>query len=991
MPAVSRFRPLASLPLSSPYLRLLSLLKLISFPCPMSFFASSILKSFPRSPKTLLCLALLVPALAAASDREPLTHDVYSIWNRIHDPEISPDGRWVAWEQAPERADGELVVKAPGDDLEYRVARGTGSAFSRDSRFLVFRIKPAIEDVRQARLDDLPEEQHPQAALGLIDLSDGNQTRVDRVESFALPAESGQWLAWLEGTAPAEDENAEASSEDQGPDAAESGESPANGRDDDQAPGKTLIIQSLADDRKWTIEHVHHYAWAESGHHLALTRISPDGSNDGVFLVDPEDGSELALVQGKGRYLAPVFSSNGERLAVLGRHHDQNRADHRFDLFVWQKDDDQARSLLDDHGDFLTDGWHVSRHRQPKFSDSGLRLYFGIAPPPVEMPDTDDVLSDEVVKVDIWHWRDPELQSMQLVRLDEEQRRSYLAMVRLDEQQAKPVQLGRVDIPEVSLADGADARFALGYSNLPYRMEISWDFPRYFNAWRLDVDNGQAELIAERIQDLPQISPGGQYAYWWDRDAATWRALSLADLTAIDLGAGIAVDLADHRNDRPFGDPPYGAAGWLKGDIAFLVHDRHDLWQVDPDRPEAAINLSHGMGRERGWNIRLLDLEPDQVGVDPDRPLLASAFDEASKAHGFVELQTDGSAVQELKITGHRYGPPLRARDLDRLLFTRENFDEFPNLWVSSGRLADPIQVSDANPQQGDYRWGSVSLVEWQARDGRDHQGLLFKPDDFDPGHAYPMIVYFYERDSDGLHRHRPPQAHRSVIIPTFYTSNDYVVFVPDVWYREGYPGDSAMASIMPKVNRLAEESWINPERIGIQGHSWAGYQIAYMLTQTNRFRAAAGGAPVANMTSAYGGIRWQTGMSRMFQYERTQSRLGRTLWEAPELYIRNSPLFMADRIETPLLMMHNDGDGAVPWEQGIELFTALRRLGRPAWLVNYNDEPHWPTSFANRRDWQIRLQQFFDHYLKDAPAPRWLSEGIPALEKGATLGLETD
>ena len=961
----------------------------------MHFVLSSIVKSLPGSLKTPLCLALLalllVPVLSAASDRQPLTHDVYSIWNRIHDPAISADGRWVAWEQAPERADGELVVQAPGEGLEYRVERGNGPEFSRDSRFLVFRIKPAVEDVRQARLDDLPEDQHPQPALGLIDLSDGSQASIERVVSFALSAESGRWLAWLVGSVPEDEETEEGSTEDQGPAESESDEGSSNGRDDDQEAGETLIIQSLADNRRWTIEHVNHYAWAEDGRRLALTRVSPDGSEDGVFLIDPEDGSEFALVEGKGRYLAPVFSENGERLAVLGRHHDEDRASHLFDLFVWHQDDDQARSLLEQHPDFLAEGWHVSRHRQPMFSDSGQRLFFGIAPPPVEMPDADDVLSDEVVKVDIWHWQDPELQSMQLVRLEEQQRRTYLSVARFDNGRTDLIQLGQPEIPEISLPDGADSRFALGYSNLPYRKKISWDFPRYFDAWRVDVDSGQAELIVEGIQDLPQISPSGHYAFWWDREAATWFAVRLADGAAVDLGVGIAQDLADHRNDRPFGDPPYGAAGWLKDDLAFLVHDRHDLWRVDPDRPEVAVNLSQGMGRERAWNIRLLDLDPDQAGFDPDQPLLASAFDETSKAHGFVELQADGSAVEELKISDHRYGPPRRAQDNDRLLFTRENFDEFPNLWVSDGRLADPSQVSDANPQQADYRWGSVDLVEWRARDGRDHQGLLFKPDDFDPERTYPMIVYFYERDSDGLHRHRPPQAHRSVIIPTFYTSNDYVVFVPDVWYREGYPGDSAMASIMPKVHRLADEPWIDAERIGIQGHSWAGYQIAYMLTQTNRFRAAAGGAPVANMTSAYGGIRWRTGMSRMFQYERTQSRLGRTLWEAPELYIRNSPLFKADRIETPLLMMHNDGDGAVPWEQGIELFTALRRLGRPAWLVNYNDEPHWPTSFANRRDWQIRLQQFFDHYLKDAPAPRWLSEGIPALEKGATLGLETD
>jgi dipeptidyl aminopeptidase/acylaminoacyl peptidase len=297
--------------------------------------------------------------------------------------------------------------------------------------------------------------------------------------------------------------------------------------------------------------------------------------------------------------------------------------------------------------------------------------------------------------------------------------------------------------------------------------------------------------------------------------------------------------------------------------------------------------------------------------------------------------------------------------------------------------------VTDANPQQSQYNWATVELVEWTSGSGVPLQGLVYRPEDFNPAKKYPLIVQFYERDSDNLYRHFPPLPHRSVTRPTFYASRGFVVFMPDVRYRIGYPGESALHSIVPGTLELVEQGFIDEANIGIQGHSWAGYQIAYLVTRTNLFKAAAGGAPVANMTSAYGGIRWGTGMSRMFQYERTQSRIGATLWEAPQRYVENSPIFWADKVETPLLMMHNDRDHAVPWTQGIEMFVALRRLGTPAWLVNYTGEVHWPTDFAEKRDWNIRLQQFFDHYLKGAPAPVWLAEGIPAVEKERTLGLE--
>lgn len=423
----------------------------------------------------------------------------------------------------------------------------------------------------------------------------------------------------------------------------------------------------------------------------------------------------------------------------------------------------------------------------------------------------------------------------------------------------------------------------------------------------------------------------------------------------------------------------------------FLIYDRYDVWELDLATPGEPRNVTDFVGRRQRVRLRVVDLDPDSDTVPIDEPLLLSAFEEETKASGFYTDRVDGLAPpDELVMTDHRFGRPVRADDAGVLMFTRESVADFPNLWVSSPGIADMRQISDANPQQAEYRWATAELVQARSIDGRMLEGLLYKPDDFDPERQYPMMVYFYERNADGLHAHHPPIPHRSVIRPTFYASRGYLVFIPNIVYETGYPGESALKCVIPGVLDLVAQGFVDPGAIGVQGHSWGGYQIAYLVTKTNLFRAAAGGAPVSNMTSAYGGIRWASGMSRMFQYKRTQSRLGASLWEAPLRYLENSPVFWADKVETPLMMMHNDHDGAVPWYQGIEMFVALRRLGKPAWLVNYNDEPHWPTTYANKRDWNIRMQQFFDHYLTGAPAPRWLEEGIPAVEKGRTLGLES-
>jgi len=374
----------------------------------------------------------------------------------------------------------------------------------------------------------------------------------------------------------------------------------------------------------------------------------------------------------------------------------------------------------------------------------------------------------------------------------------------------------------------------------------------------------------------------------------------------------------------------------------------------------------------------------------PNGPALFSTFDLVTKASGFASARTDRDVSARTLLAGDvRYGRPLKAKDADRLLWTRESFVEFPDLWVSDLEFAHARKLSDANPQQAEFRWGSAELVSWLSDDGIPLNGILIKPDGFDPSRKYPMMVYFYERLSDGLNAYQSPVPNRTSIRYAFYASRGYLVFVPDIPYEIGYPGESAIDAVVPGVLSLVDKGFVDPTRIGVQGHSWGGYQVAYMVTKTNLFAAAEAGAPVSNMTSAYGGIRWQSGMSRMFQYERSQSRIGGTLWNAQDRYIHNSPVFFADKIQTPLLILHNDNDGAVPWYQGIELFVAMRRLGKTVFMLNYNGESHGLTHKTNQADWMIRMQQFFDHYLLDAREPEWMAEGVPAVEKGRDLGLE--
>ena len=335
----------------------------------------------------------------------------------------------------------------------------------------------------------------------------------------------------------------------------------------------------------------------------------------------------------------------------------------------------------------------------------------------------------------------------------------------------------------------------------------------------------------------------------------------------------------------------------------------------------------------------------------------------------------------------YRYNSITKARKADRYIYTRENTKTFPDVWAAEGSLKKGRQITYGIKQQKPFIWNNVELVTWDSYDGIKLEGLLFKPDNFDENKKYPMIVNFYERNSENMHNYRIPQPNRSTVDYSTYLSDGYIIFNPDVRYGGGYPGKSCYNCVMSGIDKLLTRSYIDSTRLGAQGHSWGGYQVAYLATRTNRFAAIESGAPVVNMFSAYGGIRWGSGKARSFQYEHTQSRLGGTPWSHPERYHESSPLFEMDKVNTPILIMHNDQDGHVPWYQGIEYFVALKRLGKPSWLLNYTGEPHWPTKYPNSVDFQIRMKQFFDHYLKGAPMPKWMKDGVPAVKQPYELG----
>jgi dipeptidyl aminopeptidase/acylaminoacyl peptidase len=530
-------------------------------------------------------------------------------------------------------------------------------------------------------------------------------------------------------------------------------------------------------------------------------------------------------------------------------------------------------------------------------------------------------------------------------------------------------------------------QLALGIDDREYRIMRTWDISAYNDLYRINVGDGSTQLIAKEIKGNARLSPDANFVYWYSSPDTAWFTHHLATGKTIKLNHSLSFSFGEEDVDVPDYPSPYGLAGWSSNEEFVLIYDRYDIWKFDPKGEKEAERLTKN-GRENSTVYRYIKLDQEERFIDLDKDLLLSVFDEKSKEAGYAKWQANLANPAILVKTGHRYNLIEKAKEADLLLFTRENFQEFPDLRVADLGFGNSKKVSQANPQQADYLWGTAEIIKWNSLDNIPLEGILYKPENFDPKKKYPMVVVYYEKFSNTLHQHHKPEPIRSLVHRTMYVSNDYLIFVPDVVYQIGYPGESAFNCIIPGVSYLLEQGFVDKDRVGIQGHSWSGYQTAYILTRTRMFRAAEAGAIVANMTSAYGGIRWETGLARMFQYEKAQSRLGVSLWDNPLPFIENSPLFFANKIETPLLLMHNDADGAVPWYQGIEMYLAMRRLDKPTWMLNYNGEPHWPVKRENRVDFQTRMMQFFDHYLKDAPMPRWMQRGVPAIEKGIKQGI---
>jgi dipeptidyl aminopeptidase/acylaminoacyl peptidase len=920
-------------------------------------------------------------------------------------------------------------------------ARLVRPVFTADNRFVVFSAEPAKADVAKAKKEKKKPEDLPKNALGIIDLASGQVTRVERVKSFQVPEDGSGFIAYSlepkssspaaregsggnptvregakEGQAPAATE----ASANTAPVAASSPQSPAgqssgaaarpSGRAPKKEYGTDLVLRNTTSGAERTFNDVLDYTLSKDAKTLCFAVSSKKEETNGVYSVTPQsDAAPATLLAGKGKYQKLTWDEEQTELAFISDRDEAGAKQPKFKVYLWNRSGgavegggasptvregtggnptvregadrnhttttfSSASEIVSTSSAGFRKDFVVSDKATLGFSLDGSRLFLGAAPPPEPEKSADEEIpADEKVLVDLWHWKDDYIQPMQKIRAEQDRNRSYRADYIIKDK--KFVQLADESMESVSPSN--DGRYAIGVDNRAYRVMSDYD-PGLTDFYLVNTADGTRKLVGQKQRSNASISPAAKYVISFD--GKDWNSYSVADGRSVNLTKALGVNFFNEDNDTPELPSSYGLAGWTKDDREVLFYDRFDIWQVAPDG-SGAKNLTDGAGRKESIQFRYVRLEPRERSIDPAKPMLLHAENLETRDSGFYRDRINGGLPEKLVMGAKDFNNPTKAKDADVLMFTASRFDEFPDIWVTSPTFKDLKKVSNGDAQRAQFNWGTAELVPFKNTDGVQLKGLLLKPENFDPKKKYPMIIYIYERLTQGLHAFRNPGPGTS-INPTFYVSNGYLIFMPDIVYTIGYPGQSALKCVLPGIQAVVDKGFVDENAIGIQGHSWGGYQIAYMVTQTNRFKAAAPGAAVSNMTSAYSGIRWGSGLPRQFQYEHSQSRIGGSLWEYPMRYLENSPLFRADRVQTPLLMINNDEDDAVPWYQGIEFFLALRRLNKEAYMFSYNGEKHGLRKRINQRDYTRRLQEFFDHFLKGAPAPEWMQKGIPYLQR---------
>lgn len=900
-------------------------------------------------------------------------------WKSISFSLVSDDGRWFVYTLTPNEGDSELVIKEVDGKKEYRFPLGeaprslVGSILiSDDSRWVSFLSYPSSQEMKKLRKEKKRVE--PKAIL--VDLRSGEKTEWTRARKISFSGESAAYLA-VHRLAPEAQE-----------------------KEKDKWTGSDLVLKNLAGGQEIGLGNVSEFAFNKSGQWLAFLVDAQDRNGNGLMLQNLRTGEVRSLDSGRFWYKNLNWDEKGQALSALKGREDKKYEDKLYSLVAFKLNPvsgKEEKYEYDPAGDgSFPEGFSLSPYFTPYWLEDYEALAFGIkqlktrpgtdrekeadekakkeAAPPAASPSRGEEVEDEdLPDLILWHWQDPRLQSQQQVEERRDASFSYLSIFRVKEK--KFVRLADDELRQVELGPRSD--LAVGYDRSLYELEGSLSGQRFQDIYVVDLRTGQRKPALKQNRWSYDLSPDGRYLLYYHD--AHFYAYELATGQNFNLTARLPASFIDEDDDHNVKSPPDRPFGWSKDGRYALLSDGWDVWLVEA-RGRQGYNLTGNGFKEQIRYSRRFVLDPEEKGIDLDQPQYFQAYGEWTKKQGIALVEPAKRTMKMLLFDDAQFNRLLKARKAGRYFYTRETQRDFPDFYVADAFLGRPARLTEANPQQKEFLWSAgARLVDYVSEKGKKLQAALFLPADYQEGKKYPTIVYIYEKLSSGLNRYFLPTANG--FNKSYYTSQGYAVLMPDITYTINDPGMSAVWCVLPALKAAIETGVVDPERVGLQGHSWGGYQTAFLITQTEAFAAAVAGAPLTNMISMYSSIYWNTGSANQPIFESSQGRFTGGYWENLEAYTRNSPVYYATRVKTPLLLLHNDKDGAVVFNQGVEYYNTLRRLKKPVVMLEYVGENHGLQKPANRKDYTVRMKEFFDYHLKGQPAPEWWEKGVPYLK----------
>ena len=905
----------------------------------------------------ILLFFMVFLCMKTSAQKKELDHTVYDSWQSIRETSFHPQGKYIIYAIVPQEGDGRFIIRNVKTGNELSIARATQAVFTENGEYLVAKIKPSFVETRKAKIDKKKADEMPKDSLVIVELATNTIQKIPSVKSFQLAEHGNDMMVYLKDK-----------------------------KGDINKEGSDLVMRDLSSAKEKTFSNISQYLIHPKAMGVVMYQVKTKQKESQILLATIADTNTKILT--KQVYTATnfIWDEEGKQLAYLVEKDSADKAlQKNYYLAYYTPSLETAISIFDKSNKTIPTNYTIGGDRKMKFSKSGNKLEFGVQP---ILPIKDTSLPDfDRVSVDIWHYNDPIIQPAQLKALESTLKSTELVF--LNTQNKNTIYLGKIKDRDLMTTAEGDGAIVYATIDSSYLLASQWQGFSLKDIYAIATNDGQRKLIQKEWKgNLMSASYDGNALLYYDEPQKKYFAYNATTGKTIQIAKDIKTSLFDEENDLPDDPNAYGIAKWMDNNQEVLMYDRYDIWLVDVNGIKASKKLTNG--RMNKIISRFIETDAERKTLAKNAILLIKGYSEVDKSELISTLNLADGAFNLINQVPMHFTTIVGASHSNDIAVMQEDEVKSPNLYLYTlaATKQNPTSIATINTQQANYNWMSSQIVKWKAYTGKMAEGVLYLPENFDAKKKYPMIVYFYERSNQTLHNYLAPAPTPSRLNIPFFASRGYIVFVPDIWYTRGYPGQSAYDYILSGTRAMIQKGFVDSTKVGLQGQSWGGYQIAYLITKTNLYAAAWAGAPVVNMTSAYSGIRWGPGISRQFQYEKSQTRLGASLWERPDLYIKNSPLFSLPNIKTPLVIMSNDADDAVPWYQGIEMYSDMKRLNKKVWLLVYNNEAHNLVERKNRKDIQIREQQFFDTYLKGAPMPEWLSKGVPAVMKGRTWGL---